>query len=494
MPAKSSPGADYITVASLKQTPVSALTVLLNLWLFYLDVPAKFKECRTILIPKRYPVSSPNDYRPITISSVVYRLFTKILSSRLNEWTVLNKRQKAFTAKVDRCGENTFMLKSALASARREHRELCIASLDIAKAFDSVSHNSIFRALVRHDVSASGICLIMNLLSDSFTRIEHADGTSEAMQMRRGVKLGDPMSPLLFSLVMDELFDKLDELSAGFTICPGTTLCSLASADDILLLSDCKAGLQSQLLTSYKFFQARNLAVNVDKCSSLRLYRVPKRRTVNVDVKPKFYLNPLEPTTLLPCFTASGFLKYLGVDFNPFGRRKCQIEKADILIQRVCKAELKPQQKLEMIRTYLVPRFLYSLTVGNPLAHTAKTIDKMIRQAVKQILHLPLTTLCDDIFYIPMARGGLGFTNLSEVSDLSILKLIRKMEASDDPYSKPLYQSKDEKQTDAATGHPFSFELRDRCSQNTNGTNAQRPILGRVPRVWFPRVSGTLQQ
>uniref|UniRef100_A0A5S6Q4H0 Reverse transcriptase domain-containing protein n=1 Tax=Trichuris muris TaxID=70415 RepID=A0A5S6Q4H0_TRIMR len=276
---------------------------------------------------------------------------------------------------------------------------------------------------------------------------------------------------------MDELFDKLDELSAGFTICPGTTLCSLASADDILLLSDCKAGLQSQLLTCYKFFQARNLTVNVDKCSLLRLYRVPKRHTVNVDVPPKFYLNPLEPTILLSCFTASDFVKYLSVDFNPFGRRKFQIEKPDTLIQRVCKAELNPQQKIEMIRSYLIPRFLYSLTVGNPLANTAKTIDKMLRQAVKETLHLPLTTLCYDVFYIPIAHGGLGFTNLSEVTELSILKLIRQMENSDDPatqatYSKPLYQSKDKKQTDAAVGHSITFERRDQCRQNPNGTNA----------------------
>ncbi|KFD64835.1 hypothetical protein M514_22948 [Trichuris suis] len=86
-----------------------------------------------------------------------------------------------------------------------------------------------------------------------------------------------------------------------------------------------------------------------------------------------------------------------------------------------------------MIRTYLWPRFLYTLTMGNPLANTARTIDRMIRQAVKRILHLPMTTtLSDDFFYIPKAEGGLGLASLADTSDFCILKLLKKMECSTD--------------------------------------------------------------
>ncbi|KFD51330.1 hypothetical protein M514_07735 [Trichuris suis] len=89
-----------------------------------------------------------------------------------------------------------------------------------------------------------------------------------------------------------------------------------------------------------------------------------------------------------------------------------------------------------MLRTYLTPWLLYNLTVGNPLANTARTIDRLIRQAAKTILHLPLSTLSDDFFYLPCAQGGLGFICLAEQSDLCILNLMRKMATSADAVSR----------------------------------------------------------
>ncbi|KFD47893.1 hypothetical protein M513_11246 [Trichuris suis] len=93
-----------------------------------------------------------------------------------------------------------------------------------------------------------------------------------------------------------------------------------------------------------------------------------------------------------------------------------------------------------MLRTYLVPRLLYNLTVSNPLANTAYTIDRLIRQAVKIILHLPLSTMSDDYFYLPCTQGGLGFACLAEKSDLCVLNLTRKMELSTDEISRKMVE------------------------------------------------------
>ncbi|KHJ42348.1 hypothetical protein D918_07476 [Trichuris suis] len=44
-----------------------------------------------------------------------------------------------------------------------------------------------------------------------------------------------------------------------------------------------------------------------------------------------------------------------GIDFNPFGKRQNILKRVEQLIKRVAKAELKPQQKVELIRHYLIP-------------------------------------------------------------------------------------------------------------------------------------------
>ncbi|KFD59446.1 hypothetical protein M514_28375, partial [Trichuris suis] len=84
IPRKSAPGPDNVTVDHVRSLKPVELQILLNIWLFYRDVPESFKQCRTVLIPKKIPARGPADYRPITIASVFYRLFTKIVSSRLS--------------------------------------------------------------------------------------------------------------------------------------------------------------------------------------------------------------------------------------------------------------------------------------------------------------------------------------------------------------------------------------------------------------------------
>uniref|UniRef100_A0A5S6QG21 Reverse transcriptase domain-containing protein n=1 Tax=Trichuris muris TaxID=70415 RepID=A0A5S6QG21_TRIMR len=248
--------------------------------------------------------------------------------------------------------------------------------------------------------------------------------------MTCGVKQGDPLSPLLFSLVIDELLDQLEECGGGFSFTDEHKLNCLAFADDILLLSNSKAGLQILLLHSYRFFTRRHLRLNTEKCLTLRLYRVPKTRSVCVDVLSQFYLDPSEPCTCIPRFTISEYLSYLGVDFNPYGKRRDMLRRVESMLQSVARAELKPQQKIQLIRAHLIPYLMYSFCNSNPAAGTAASADRLIRQKIKAILHLPQSTMSDHFFYLPMKEGGLGLQSLSEAVDFTMLNLYRKLAES----------------------------------------------------------------
>lgn len=123
--------------------PSSVKALLFNIVLHSGGFPASMLASQTVFIPKKGECSRPGDFRPIT--SVAVRHLHKILAQRLRESRIVDLRQRCFD---DGCGENVAILASLLMDARSRRREMHVASLDFAKAFDSVSHGAISSVLV----------------------------------------------------------------------------------------------------------------------------------------------------------------------------------------------------------------------------------------------------------------------------------------------------------------------------------------------------------
>lgn len=111
-----------------------------------------------------------------------------------------------------------------------------VVALDIQKAFDTVSHNSIKRALTRFGIDETTINYIMEDLRGSSTRISLGKLVTDPITIKCGVYQGDPFSPILFNLVIDELLDNLQRGEYRGTIGSEDFNCPvLAFADDLVL-------------------------------------------------------------------------------------------------------------------------------------------------------------------------------------------------------------------------------------------------------------------
>ncbi|CAL7932985.1 unnamed protein product, partial [Xylocopa violacea] len=158
----SSPGPDGLSVRQLRAMPIPILVRIFNLFLLLGKIPKHLLESKTILIPKKDGASEPGDYRPITISSVITRTYHKILARRIMRLVNLDKRQKAFIP-ADGCAENIFDLDMVLRYHRQNFKSLFVASIDIAKAFDSVSHNTIRDTLLMKGIPSPMVQYIMDV-------------------------------------------------------------------------------------------------------------------------------------------------------------------------------------------------------------------------------------------------------------------------------------------------------------------------------------------
>ena len=131
---------------------------------------------------------------------------------------------------------------------RMERKKLNLTFVDVAKAFDSVSHHSIIRAACRLSTPPMLMNYLTNLYSNCRVYMKNEKGLHEAISVGRGVRQGDPMSPMLFNAVVDMFMDKIDK-SIGISSGSGSQeKCNYIDfADDLLLLSSTDIGMKMML-------------------------------------------------------------------------------------------------------------------------------------------------------------------------------------------------------------------------------------------------------
>ena len=143
-----SPGPDGIDRTTLRGVNANGLATHMNLWLCCGCSPTAFRDGITTLIPKSAESQQPGEYRPITVTTIVARLFHRILAKRCERHIPLSPRQKAFRRGDGLC-DNIWLLRSTLQDRTRSRKPIWVTFIDVAKAFDSVSHQSMLIA-ARH--------------------------------------------------------------------------------------------------------------------------------------------------------------------------------------------------------------------------------------------------------------------------------------------------------------------------------------------------------
>ena len=380
----SAPGIDNVDLKYLRSLSSDYLSTILNLQLWKSKQLDCLKSNKTTLIPKKNDeLHLASNWRPITLSSMFVRLLHRILANRLSAAVKLNPRQKAFVP-VDGCAQNTLILDTLICDARRKHSNLHVLDIDLSKAFDSISINSIKRALRRFSVEEPIINYIIDSYTGATTNIRCGPNSLNNIRIRRGVKQEDPLSPILFNLILDELLDDLpSEIGAPIG---DTRLNCLAFADDIILLSESVIGMKNLIKHTSDFFERRSMNINAKKCFALSLTTSIRDRPPSVSKEPLFRIS----NALLSQTTYDGFFKYLGINFNPHCKMKPNIEEFGAILQRVRRSCLKPHQKVEILRNHVMPKFLHRLVLGRITKGLLQSFDSQLRSTIHDILDLPV--------------------------------------------------------------------------------------------------------
>lgn len=194
----------------------------------------EFIEGVIILIRKKGNSNDIQNYRPITLLNFDYKLVSRILKNRLNNFTssVMSNSQKCSNSHKN-IYEVTCSLRDKILETNLKKKTSLMISFDLEKAFDRVNHSFLEKTLEKMGINAGFIRFIKQIHEHSQSRLLINGTLSSYIKIGRSVRQGDPLSMLLFCLYLEPLLQKLQN-------CCRTDLDVLFSyADDIsLILND----------------------------------------------------------------------------------------------------------------------------------------------------------------------------------------------------------------------------------------------------------------
>ena len=117
--------------------------------------------------------------------------------------------------------------------------------LNASKAFDRVNYVKLFEKLVKKGMCPLTIRLLLNMYLKQKLQVKWNDFKSAKFNVTNGVRQGGVLSPLLFSVYMDELLEKLKENGTGCHI-GDHFVGALGYADDLILLCPSFTGMQKK--------------------------------------------------------------------------------------------------------------------------------------------------------------------------------------------------------------------------------------------------------
>ena len=220
----------------------------------------------------------PANYRPITLLSIVGKVYTGVLQHRLMAWSeahgIIAPEQGGFRPGRG-CPEQLFTL-TELIKLRRLRDELTFACfIDFRKAYDTVWHAGMQRKLREYNITGPMLRALCSLYSgcESTVRLGGPLGYTDFFPIETGVRQGCILSPWLYSLFINDLTRLLKEQKgSGASIDEGgmDRLCALLYADDIVLLSDDEESLQVLMETVQDYAREWRFEVNHSKCGLMR--------------------------------------------------------------------------------------------------------------------------------------------------------------------------------------------------------------------------------
>lgn len=379
-----SPGLDGISPELLKADPhISAQIILPLITDFWVAeaLPSELKEGVIFKIPKKGDLKDRNNWRGITLLSMVNKIIAHIITKRISDVVTpaLRNEQAGFRPHKS-CIDHVNSLRVITEQSVEWRSSLYLCFIDFEKAFDTLDHNVIWSALICKGVPTKLISLIKSLYHQATCRILHERKLSKQISVGIGVRQGCVLSPLLFNIVLDTIMTKAMQDGRGIRWGLHGSLSDLDYADDICIMTHSFDDMTAKLQQLSDITEEAGLKINIGKTKTLR---------INAARQEKFHINNHELEDV------HSFC-YLGSIITNTGGSKDDIENRVIKARQTfgrlksvwSSRTLSRRVKLKIFETNVKSILLYGCETWNAAPRDILKLQVFANQCLRRIMRI----------------------------------------------------------------------------------------------------------
>ena len=390
-----------------------ALKILFDACLIHGVVPTAF-GCG-VIVPlikdKSGDWSDINNYRGITLSPIISKLFERCLVNRFEDHLLSDDLQFGFKKK-NSTSHAIFVVKETINYFVGHGSTILGSALDASKAFDKVSHYGLYIKLMQRNVPWCFTRLVIFWYSLLKACVRWNQTLSVWIEVKLGVRQGGVLSPILFTVYVDDLILELKTSGYGCEI-NGCYCGCVFYADDILLMAASLAHLEKMLQICIHFADEWGMQFNANKSNAFVVGSkyMAYQRGVGVclgGVKLEW----------------ADEIKYLGV-WLEFGKKlEFSVKFSKMKFFNACNALLSncsranENVKCQLAQSYCLPILLYASDVIEFRSVDSKSLTAAWNKMYRKIFHLGYRTSVREVLAF---TGSMAFDFLVDKRQMKFI-------------------------------------------------------------------------